>query len=148
MRTVRDQIITAAIAVLNTSAPIGIPAADRLRMESYEPSELPAMNVFPVREEVKSEAVGRWGPIVTRSMTMRVILHAAGSDTVSADKALDPLAAWVSTLGGQQFGGLALDTEESSLEWLYDDEDLPYSSLAIDFRVDYKTLKADATKTG
>lgn len=146
MSTIRDQIIEAAIAKLNTSTPVGVPTATRLRMTPYEPEELPAINVFPVREEVRSDPAGRFGPVVMRSMTFRVLLHARGSDTVSPDKALDDMAAWVSHLGGQQFGGLAIDTEESSLEWLYEEEDFAYSSLAIDFRVDFKTLKSDQTK--
>lgn len=144
--TVRNQIIEAALLQLNTSAPGGMPVATRLRMAPYEINELPALNVFPVREEVRGDKLGRWGPIVERTFTMRVLIHASGSDAVSADLALDPIVAWVSTLGGQQFGGLAIDTEESMLEWLYEEEDLSYTSLAIDFRVVYKTLKSDQTK--
>jgi len=146
MSTIREQIIEAIIAQLNTSTPGGVPAATRLRMTAYEPDELPAINVFPVREEIRGEPAGKFGPVVRRSMTFRVLLHAAGSDAVAADAALDPMAAWVSTLGGRQLGGLAIDIEENTLEWLYEEDDLPYSSLAIDFTVEYQTLKSDATK--
>jgi hypothetical protein len=149
--SVRQQIVTAAIALLNTSRPSGVPQADETRLESYTPAELPAMTVFRIREEGESEKEGRWSYFVKRTFTLRIELRFA-SDTAPAD--MDSTYVWVGQqLGQQQFGPsanggtLAEDCYETLLEWQYADADQPYTLLQIDFRVEYSTLKEDPTRT-
>jgi hypothetical protein len=143
--SIRQQIVTAAIGLLNTSRPGGVPAPDDSRLQSYMPEELPAMTVFRIREEGESEKEGRWSYFVKRSFTLRIELRFA-ADTASAD--MDATYVWVGQqLGQQQFAGLAEDCYETLLEWQYADSDQPYTLLQIDFRVEYSTLKNDPSRT-
>lgn len=146
--SVRKQIVDAAIALINTDAPSGVPAADDTRLESYTPAELPALTIFEIREEGESEKEGRWGYFVKRTFTMRIEIRIAETTAVKARAAVDPIYVWVGQqLGQQQFGGLAEDCYETLLEWQYADSDQPYTLLQMDFRVEYSTLKNDPTKT-
>jgi hypothetical protein len=146
--SVREQIVAAAVAQLNTSRPVGVPQADNSRLEPYQPSELPAMNIFRIREEGESEKEGRWSYFVKRTFTLRVELRFA-SDTAAVD--MDPSYVWAGqtlATGYQQpaFGGLAESCYETLLEWQYADSDQPYTLLQIDFRVEYSTLRNDPTR--
>ena len=149
----RQQIVTAAIALLTTSKPSGVPQIDDTRLESYTTAELPAVTVFRIREEGESEKEGRWSYFVKRTFTLRVELRFA-SDTAPAD--MDATYVWVGQQLGQQTfgvnanesgGNLAEDCYETLLEWQYADSDQPYTLLQIDFRVEYSTLKNDPTRS-
>jgi hypothetical protein len=143
MSSIREQIITAAVAALNTSTPGGVPAADRVRMEPYQSEDLPAINVMPVREEMENEKEGRWSYFLKRGCTLRIECRVQGNP---ADQLLDPLIVWAGTvLGGAKFGGLAEDCYEILCEWSYAASDQPYSMASLDFRVEYSTLKTDPT---
>lgn len=144
MSTVREQIIQAIIEQLNTGRPAGVPEITRLDMEPKQPNQLPAMTIFALREEVVGNTAGRWGHIVMRRMTVRVVMEAEGD---LPDQALDPMLAWVSMLGGSRLGGLAVDVEEQQLEWAFEYADSPYASVALDLVVEYVTNKADSTST-
>jgi hypothetical protein len=147
--SVRSQIVDAAIALLNTSTPGGIPATDDTRLESYsaEGGELPAISLFEIREEMETEKEGRWSYFLKRTFTMRVEMRIAETVAVKARAAMDPLYVWVgSQLGGQQFGALAEDCYEALAEWQYAAADQPYTLLQLDFRVLYSTLKTDPTR--
>lgn len=140
--TIREQIIEAIIAQLNTGAPAGVPTLTRVKMEPNQPGQLPAMTIFPLREEVNHAPAGKWGHVVMRSLTLRIVVEAEGNPV---DQQLDPIIAWLSQLGGSQLGGLAVDVEEQNLEWAYEESDNPYVALALDLRVDYVTNKSDQT---
>ncbi len=145
MSTIREQIIEAVLTVLNTSTPPGVPACTRLKMEPMSASDLPAMTIFPMREEVQPAKGGRFAPFVERILTVKIVMEAAGSDTTTADQAVDPMAAWISQLGGSTLGGVALDTEEGQSEWLYQEGDFPYAALATELMIHYRTAKANAS---
>lgn len=152
--SVRSQIVDAAIALLNTGTPSGVPAADDTRLESYsaDAGELPAISVFEIREEMETEKEGRWSYFLKRTFTMRVEMRIAETVAVKARAAMDPLYVWVGQqLGGinlqnQTFGGLAEDCYEALAEWQYAAADQPYTLLQLDFRVYYSTLKTDPTR--
>jgi len=143
VRSLRAQIVDAAIALLNTSPPAGIPFAERIRFEPYGPEDLPAINVMPVREESEKKT-GRWGPLLTRGFTLRVECRVSGSP---ADVILDPLLVWAGqSLGGQDFGLLAEDCYETLCEWSYAGSDQNYSMASLDFRINFSTLSNDPTR--
>ena len=143
MSTIREQIIEAAVAVLNTGTPAGVPVCNRTLMQPSEQSQLPALTVFPFREEINDKSTGKWGPLVTRTLYLRFVAYASGDP---ADGALEPIVAWISQLGGQQFGGLATDTIEHELNWQYDEGNYQVAAVAMDFRIEYPTLRTDATQ--
>jgi hypothetical protein len=142
--SVRKQIVDAAIAIVNTSPPVGFPTVWDSRQEAFDPSELPSILVLEMREDGQSEKEGRWGYFVKRAFTLRFEIRVA---TGTPRVALDTLYVYlVQRLGQQQFGGLAEDCYDTLLEWQYADSDAPYTLLQIDFRVEYSTLKNDPTK--
>lgn len=142
MSTLREQIIAAAATVLNTGTPAGVPQCLRTMMQPNETSQLPALIVFPTREEV-FDGGGKWGPLVKRSLSLRFVGFASGDP---ADGALDPLVAWLSTLNGQTFGGLVNSTIEAELNWQYDETNYQIAAVAVDFTIEYQTKRGDATQ--
>lgn len=146
MSTIREQIIEAAVVAVNVGAPTGVPACVRTLMQPSEQVQLPSITCFPFREVINDRsATGRWGPIITRDLYLRFVVYAQGEP---ADQALDPILAWLTqALGGQQFGGLANDTVEHEINWQYDEGTFQVAAASVDFRVEYQTLRADATKT-
>lgn len=145
MSTIREQIIEAAVAALNSGTPTGVPQCERTLMQPSEQSQLPAMTVFPVREEINDTKTGRWGPLIGRTLYLRFVIYASGNP---ADGALDPIIAWVSKqLGGSQLGNLAHDAVEHELMWQYDEGNYAVAAVSMDFRIEYQTLRNDAGLT-
>jgi hypothetical protein len=146
--SIRSRIVDAAITALNTATPGGVPATDDTRLEGYTPGELPSIGVFEIRQESNTLKEGRWGYFLDHAFTMRVEMRIAETVAVKARATMDPLYVWVGqTLGGQQFSNLAEDCYEALAEWQYAAEDQAYTLLQVDFRVLYKTLKTDPTRT-
>ncbi len=144
MATIRERILEAAASALNTGTPAGVPACVRTQMLTSEQEQLPMMTLFPFREEIRHDASGRFGPIIARTMYLRVVVYAEGNP---ADAALDDSLAWVTKcLSGQQFGGLATDTMEHESAWQYNESNFAVAAIAVDFRVEYQTLRADQTQ--
>jgi hypothetical protein len=150
--SVRSRIIDAAIALLNTNTPSGVPQADDTRLESYTPGELPSILVFENREQGETEKEGRWAYFVKKALTLRVEIRIAETDVLKSRAAMDPIYCWcVQQIAAANqapvFGGLAEDSYESQLEWQYAAEDQAFTLLQIDFRVEYSTIKNDPTRT-
>ena len=134
MASIREQIMQAVIAELNVSVPTGIPQATRMRVTAYEPDELPAITVYPEREEV-SNINGRWGQVVQRTMSIRVDCRAIGGDD-----ALDPLIVHVvGMLAGTTLGGLVQDIQERMTDWQFDEADALYGLASVGFEIRYTT---------
>lgn len=145
MATIREQIIDAAVAAVNNSAPAGVPVCVRTLMQPAETAQLPAITVFPVREEIDPSKTGRWGPLIVRTLYLRFVIYATGDP---ADGALDPIVEWVAKqLGGSTLGGLAQDAVEHELTWQYDEGNYAVAAVAMDFRVTYQTRRDDAALT-
>lgn len=147
--TIREQIIRAAVVLVNTARPAGVPECRRTVMEPTEAKSLPSMNCFPFREPVNSLVSGRWGPIVTRKMSLRFVVYNQGDETTPADASADAALAWLTqTLAGQNFGGLSNDCNEAELNWQYDEGLTQVVGVAVDFAIEYQTLSNDQTQTG
>jgi hypothetical protein len=149
MNSIREQIIQAALALLNTGTPSGVPQTQRARMEGYDPSELPAIAIKSVREEDEYEKEGKRSYFLKRTFTLRVEVRVVGP---APDQLADPMLVWAGKqLGGQTFlsGGVNLAEEclEALTEWQYASEDQPYVLAQLDFRVYYNTLKTDPART-
>lgn len=145
MATIREQIIEAAVAAVNDGPPAGVPQCKRTLMQPAEQAQLPAITVFPVREEIDSSKTGRWGPLIVRTLYLRFVIYATGDP---ADGALDPIVEWVARqIGGSSLGGLAQDAVEHELTWQYDEGNYAVAAVAMDFRITYQTLRDDAALT-
>lgn len=144
MSSIRDQILDAIIAALNTATPGGVPQATRDYINPLEGSDLPAISVRASREESEGKP-NRFGPLRQRRLTVRVECFAAGSP---GDEELDPLVTWAGkVLSGDagRFGGLAHCTEETAIEWNSEERDQPFASAFMDFTVEYQTRTGDPT---
>src|SRR5579859_4729813 len=127
--SVTEQIIAAALAVLNTNTPAGVPTFERTRFESYGAEDLPAATIKKLREQIGFEKGGKWGPFRSRLLTLRLSAYAIGDES-----AFDPLEVWVtSCLDGQSFSPLIEVCIEGHKEWHYASEDQRYSQLDLDF---------------
>jgi hypothetical protein len=146
--SIRKQIVDAAIALINTAPPMGVPTVDDGRLEPYAQPELPAITVYELREEGElAEQNGRWSYFLRRTFTMRVEIRIAETTAIAARAAVDPLYVWLGqNLGGNQFGGLAEDSYETLLEWQHAAEDQAYTLLQVDFRITYTTMKIDPSR--
>lgn len=145
MSTIREQIIEAAVAAVNTGTPTGVPQCVRTQMQPTETAALPALTCFPIREEIADNKTGRWGPLIVRTLYLRFVVYASGNP---ADAALDPIVLWIGQqLGGSQLGGLAQDAVEHELTWQYDEGNFAVAAAALDFRIEYQTLRNDASQT-
>ena len=121
--TVRESILEAIVAALNTARPAGIPAAERARTLGVDIESMPTILVYPGRDTA-TDVGGRAGPIQKRSFEILVECWAAKSETATADQATDPLAAWVvCTLGDNSLGGLVSKLRDSATDFGIDDVD-------------------------
>lgn len=141
--SVREQIIEAVLAALTTGAPVGVPQATRRRGEPYQASELPAIDVKPVREEVEYEQSGKRTYFRKRVLTLRVSVSTIGDDSVA-----DPMTTWATqVLDGQNVApSLIEDCIEALYEWDFSNEDQKYSVVHQDFRIHYHTVVGDQTR--
>lgn len=146
--TIRDQILDASRDAINAAATAAGETWQCVRtlMQPSEVAQLPAVILFPVSEAIEpKKATGQWGPLLDRTLKMRVVIYNMGEP---ADQALDPMVVIVGqALGGQQLDGLALSIDEEALEWKYDEQNEQVAAVAIDFRVWYTTLRNDPTQT-
>ena len=141
--SVREQIVEAVLAALNTETPVGIPQAQRRRGQPYQSSELPAISVKPVREEIEYEQSGKRSYFRKRVLTLRVSVWTIGDDSVA-----DPMTNWATqVLDGQIIAPpLIEDCIEALYEWDYSNEDQPYNVVHQDFRIHYHTVVGDQTR--
>lgn len=140
MATIREQILAAILTALNTGTPGGVPMAVRGRTMPYEAAQLPAMALYPVREEVEN-AGGRFGPIVKRRLTFNVEIRATGA---LSDQVLDPITAWLTkALAGNTLGSLTHEIEEVGTEWSVEAADKTFGMATVTFAARYQTKTAD-----
>lgn len=140
MATLRERIIAAALTALNTGRPADVPEATRLKTTPYEATQLPAMTIYPVREDVE-DVGGRFGPIVKRALTLRIECRATGEPV---DQKLDPLLAWATkALSGNNLGGLVIDIAEIGTEWAVEPAEAVHGIALVDFTALYATKTND-----
>lgn len=139
MASAREQILAAMLTALNTNRPSGVPVATRTRLALYTEGALPAINVYPVKEQ-GGRIGGHAGPALRRKLAIHVDCIANGD---LPDQQLDALIVWCTkTLDGNLLGGLVNSLEPGEILWQYDNAESEYATATIQFFVDY------ATKTG
>lgn len=151
MATIREQILDGLVARLNAAPLTGLPTTERTRLAQYGRAELPAINIFP--SSSTPEIVGRpSGPIVKAALRVVVELRAAGADSPTPtrpDEALDPIYAHViKRLAGYRVpdgsgGFLTHDVEEESLNFSYEQGEVPYVLGSLILSANYQYLRTD-----
>ncbi len=137
--TIREQIVKAIVAKLDAPGKPAATTVNRTRRRAVEPSELPMISVYDVREEVESATESRRSLLADRTLRVRVKCRAVGDDS-----AVDPLYSWAvkALKTDQSLGGLAVGLTEESTDWDTDDAgDADYSVSATDFLVRFTTSK-------
>lgn len=145
----RRSLILAKIAELlaGVGAPTGL-TVHRSRTTPIDRDRLPAIVVYPVREEVETDDhTGHQFRITTVRLEHRVEV-AGDQPSASAtppDDVLDPLLAWgtKALLTDPTLAGLAEDTEETGLVWAFEEADLVYGAVGQDFAVAHWNAPAD-----
>lgn len=145
MSTVREQIITAAVAALNTGTPGGVPATERERVAAVEEQDgAGAIALYPVRD-VPEEVGGGGGPLMRCRLTLAVEVWAKGTALLRPSQAVDPMLVWiVKTLAGNRLGGLAHDIVEGETIFAYEAGDNPWCRATVELIVSYQHLVSDA----
>ena len=152
MSTIREQIVSAAVQALATSAPTGVPAPVRTRLDSPSADQLPALTVYQGMETVESmrdakAGMASRGPVVRRSLLLSIeVLTKAGSGS-QPDKAADPILAWATSalaVAGT-FGGLANGpADELGTKFEYEQAETSFCRATQTFRIEYQTRTGDA----
>ncbi|MGH9685285.1 MAG: hypothetical protein ACRD4S_16945 [Candidatus Acidiferrales bacterium] len=146
--SIREQIIAQIVTLLAASgAPAGL-TIGRERVRPLETTELPAVMVYFNDEKPKTLDNQQYkAPITVRELTIAAECRAVGSQSLSADAALDPLIVWVTTqiLGNESFQGLANGVEEGATIWWSREGDVAIAAATINFIIKYRTSRLDPT---
>lgn len=141
MASIRDQILDAVVAALNTATPAGVPQAARHRLTPYELANLPAIDVAPIEEQ--AEGIGpRLNPsAVKRTLRFKVRCWARGD---APEVAADAMVSWATkVLAGNRLGGLAHGIEEVGTSWTDDVSNDVFGVAEVEFIAQYQTKAAD-----
>lgn len=141
MASIREQIVSAVVALLDGAGkPTGL-RVHRLRTLPIDQDQLPACVVYLVTEETTRKG-GRWGPRYRHALRIRVECREEGNPP---DAQLDPLAAWVvrTLVGNQTLGGLAQSVELVEAQWDAERSNKVYGGVGLDLVITYDTTAAD-----
>jgi len=152
MSTIREQIVTSAVAALGTGAPSGVPAPVRTRLDSPSADQLPALTVYQAAETVESmrdykEGGTSRGPIVRRMLLLNVEVVTKAGDGAEPDKAADPILAWATKALGAAgtMGGLANQpADEAGTKFEYEQGETSFCRATMAFRFEYQSRADDA----
>lgn len=143
MASIRDTIIGAIITALNAANPAGVPDATRVRLAPLDPSELPAIIVRPVREEVAG--IGRtMADYDQRTLEIAVDCYATGS---TPDQILDVMLAWVTSILNRSKPATNANCTETGTSWEFEESDRTYSKATVSFKIDYHTPATSQERT-
>lgn len=138
MATIRKQIVDAIVLALNTSRPVGVPEATRLRQSQVERAEQPAISVYPGEELVKP-ASNRVGPLVVRTLQLIVEARVTGDDP---DVLLDLHLAWIEAAVPSAKSTLWHDSpQETLVTHEYAIGAVPHGLAKVTFLIEYHTRR-------
>ncbi|HLE61034.1 MAG TPA: hypothetical protein VI700_05815 [Thermoanaerobaculaceae bacterium] len=147
MSSIREQIVVAAIAALNSGRPATVPAIERFRGLDVEPSQLPSGTLVEGKEHIQ-RSKNKFSPLVDRAFRFALKWRAArpaGDASAGPGTAIDPMLNWATaTLPRNTFGGLALDVEEVSILWTPQQGEKFFMLAVQEFELTYTTRVNDA----
>lgn len=142
MPTIRSQIITEVIRLLNENRPVGVPEARRLRTTSVD--VFPALNLYPGDEGIDS-IHNATSPSKDRTLTVYMEVRVRGDEP---DELADPILDWLTVCLGETRlptagypRGLALDIQETRIQWRIAQAEKPYFVALVSFDFRYKTKR-------
>jgi hypothetical protein len=156
MGSIREQVVTAAIATLSGAEVTGDPPkpaglnVHRERNRPIEKDTMPAILVYLKEEE--SEPIGqqRRAPLTEEVLSLMLESRASGSGSASPDQALDPVLVWAvyRLLKNESLGGLANGIDKVRTSWNSKEGDVTLASATTHFRIRYRTSRIDPRSRG
>ena len=144
--SIRNQVLDAVVALLNTGRPGEVP---EFRRERPNPTQqLAAGNVclapIPGPQETSETVPNKRGPLTVRHLLVAVEVWNVGATSVCLDSAL----IWITgQLAGSRLGGLVHWTEERQTQWARAALDEDYWRATVVFDVEYQTARGNLTAT-
>lgn len=150
MSTIRERIMVALVAKLNTGTPGGVPQAGRTRLHEYQESDLPAIAVFMGEDNPQRIGEPR-GPAVRSKLTVIIECRAKGTAGTRPDTAADALTSWVVTALAKQRlsdggGVLCHDIVEGKTAFEYGSGEAPLCLATVEMVVDYQRVTDDPAR--
>lgn len=147
--TIRDQIIEAIVAALNTSRPGGIPEAKRspylqLKLDEENPTDI---SVYWMVDDERAEPDMNKAPLQDHEFFVGIDTRAIGDTTAIPERELDPIAEWITkTLNGNTLGGLVRYMRVARSQIARSDEvERPACRMLVTMLVRYQTRWNDAS---
>lgn len=149
MSSVRERIVEAAVAALNSGTPIGVPAAERATTIAIDSHTLPKLLVYVGPKDRASDVGGKRGPLRAREMQLTIEAWTLGTDELSPDAVADPLLVWViKALEDQSLSGLVTGLREQETEFeLARGADGPVCRAAVTMVAEYSQRAGDLEST-
>lgn len=139
LQSVRDQIITAFCDALLVEGGPEVKGLARSPAQRLGPDRLPCYVVIPGAEEITADS----HETQLRTLTLRVLCIYSDPDVddESLDQKVDPLTSWVESriAADETFGGLALASAPTGIQWHIDDADADYIGAEMTIGVQYST---------
>lgn len=145
--SVRQQIRDAAMALLNTAPPTGVPTTTLRRFIPGEKLRESRIAAFFAEEEA-SRVGGAAGPLTKRSLVLALQAIVATENPEDADDSIEPLLEHiVDVMGNTSLGGLALNVSEMGTLWATANDAGAFIIVALTrWRIEYQTVRDDITR--
>jgi hypothetical protein len=152
MSTIREQIVAAATTALNTDPPAEVPEFVRTRLDSPGPDQLPVNTIYQASETVtpvhdSKEGRSSRGPIVRRTLVLKIECLTKADGAAEPDKAADPTIAWVTkTLAAAgRFNDLANNpADETGTQFEYEQGETSFCRATMTFHIEFQSKTDDA----
>lgn len=149
MSSIREQILVAIVAALNSPAPpTGVPAAEIGRVRGIPPATLPALLVYPGIEAVEP-AGSRTSPLMKRRLIVLLEVYAAATPSLAAHQVADPILVHITKRLARQVlmnGAVRLTNDVNEGQtgpWKWDQGQSPYVRVPVQLVVEYSTRATD-----
>ncbi len=148
--TIREEIVTRVVSLLNTSRPAGIPEA-RLRrplpMNQGGQVSDPELNVYFTREDGRP-ATNKGGPLTFKETTI-IIENRRVATVETIETILEPAHEWVEdSLAGSNLDGYVHLIQFNGMSWVPHFEDKVYAISLMRFTIEYQTRRDRAGLLG
>jgi len=147
----REEILVAALAALNTDAPperprpVGIPTAERSRTDTLNTDEVDAIVVYPVRDQAL-DIGGKRGPIRGREFEFLVECWATETETATADELATSYTAWVvKALEDNLLGGIVTGLREAETDYALEVGERAFCLATVTMLAEYQHRAGDLT---
>ncbi len=144
--SIREQILLAVLAAVRPPAESLGATLHRSPTVAISREQCPALIVFPESEAITERANDR----VTRELTVRLVALARAVPPIDPETEADALltAVHAALMADGNLGGLALGIREMECEWEVEDADALAAAIPARYRITYRTLANDLSRSG